>query len=180
MKELRKCRKAFIPLVVVIILIAVTNAWLGALTFTFMATEELTFTTYTWNMTNDQIEITVKNTGTSSLTISEIRVNDATNSSAGWTQTDTPPLDAGQSTTFTITGSAYFTGGYVSGTEYAFLVITAKDNQFGPYSTTAPVSAHFTLDIPETEPFPTWIVAAIVILASFGTGLYAFKIRKER
>ena len=142
--KLLKSKKALSPVVASIILIAVTvavsiavAAWMGALTFTFMATEEITFTGHTWLMTSDQIKITVKNTGTSALTISEVRVSDATNSSAGWT--GTTALGAGKSTTITITGLPYIVNtGFVSGTKYAFQVITTKGNRFGPYTTTAP------------------------------------------
>lgn len=142
--KILKSKKALSPVVASIILIAVTvavsiavAAWMGALTFTFMATEEITFTGHTWATDRSTIDITVKNTGTSALTISEVRVSDATNSSAGWT--GTTALGAGESTTLTITGSAYLdTTGFVSGTKYAFQVITTKGNRFGPYTTTAP------------------------------------------
>lgn len=141
--KILKSKKALSPVVASIILIAVTvavsiavAAWMGALTFTFMATEEITFTGHTWVMASDQIKITVKNTGTSALTISEVRVSDETNSTAGWT--GTTALGAGKSTTLTITGTPYLGSTFASGTKYAFQVITTKGNRFGPYTTTAP------------------------------------------
>src|SRR4030065_2167052 len=83
MKRLFKSKKALSPVVAAIILIAVTvavsiavAAWMGALTFTFMKTEELKVQSHTWATNRATISISVKNTGTGALTISEWRVND--------------------------------------------------------------------------------------------------------
>ncbi|MCW3985769.1 MAG: fibronectin type III domain-containing protein [Candidatus Bathyarchaeota archaeon] len=143
MKRFLKSRKALSPVVAAIILIAVTvavsiavAAWMGALTFTFMQTEELAFTGYTWDSSSTKywIRITVKNTGSSDMTISGVRVNDV--DADDWGYTPTYSLAAGNSVTFNVTRS----GGaeYTSGTKYEFTVITAKGNMFGPYIKTAP------------------------------------------
>lgn len=141
MKRLFKCRKALSPVVAAIILIAVTvavsiavAAWMGALTFSFMKTEELSFTGYTWDSISPYtwINITVKNTGSADMTISEVRVNDVAALDDGIT---TPySLAAGNTVTLTVTR----TGNYTSGVKYEFTVITAKGNTFGPYIKTAP------------------------------------------
>jgi flagellin-like protein len=141
MKKLLKSKKALSPVVAAIILIAVTvavsiavAAWMGALTFTFMKTEELAYISYTWDAASPPawIEITVKNTGSADMTISEVRINDVACADDGIT---TPhSLTAGNTVTLTVTR----TGGYTSGVKYEFTVISAKGNTFGPYIKIAP------------------------------------------
>ena len=145
MRKIFKSKKALSPVVAAIILIAVTvavsiavAAWMGALTFTFMKTEELKVLSHTWGTSNVNILLTVKNTGTGALTISDVRVNDATNSSSpGWTVASTT-LNAGNSATITVTAARYgYSSGFVSGTKYEFAVLTATGNKF-TYVATAP------------------------------------------
>ena len=71
MKKLWRNRKALSPVIAAIILIAVTvavsiavAAWMGALTFTFMGTEEVTIATLTWTTPDTGFTIKVDNTGT--------------------------------------------------------------------------------------------------------------------
>ncbi|MCK4933492.1 hypothetical protein KAS06_02365 [Candidatus Bathyarchaeota archaeon] len=84
MKRLLKSRKALSPVVAAIILIAVTvavsiavAAWMGALTFTFMKTEEIRLTDLTFTNSTGTlgIDVIVKNIGTSPVTISTAEVN---------------------------------------------------------------------------------------------------------
>ena len=144
MKKLFRSKKALSPVVAAIILIAVTvavsiavAAWMGALSFGFMGTEQLTFTGYEWASPGDTtvpwITITVKNTGSADLSIAEIRVDGTT---SGVTVDKSLPysLPKGQSVTFNIT----ITGGFTRGTAYEFTVLTSKGNLFGPYIKTAP------------------------------------------
>jgi flagellin-like protein len=137
MKRLWKSRKALSPVVAAIILIAVTvavsiavAAWMGALSFTFMATEELSFTGIEWgtatNGTMSSCTLTIKNTGTAKVTISKIKVNNVEE----WTGSES--LDAGADVDIDVSST------YTSGDKYAFLVVTSKNNQFGPYTATAP------------------------------------------
>jgi flagellin-like protein len=81
MRKLLKSKKALSPVVAAIILIAVTvavsiavAAWMGALTFTFMKTDQFNVVNVqflgTANTTNNYIVMTVQNIGTSSWTIS--------------------------------------------------------------------------------------------------------------
>ena len=141
MKRIWKGKKALSPVVAAIILIAVTvavsiavAAWMGALTFTFMATEELTFTGRTWDTTAaTYIDIKIKNSGTAALTIDKVEVNDEVLTTAEWNPAGAT-LDAGDEITIQITPTA----GFVSGTKYAFVFVTAKGNRFGPYSAIAP------------------------------------------
>jgi flagellin-like protein len=86
--KILKSRKALSPVVASIILIAVTvavsiavAAWMGALTFTFTAVEELQMPTSAdviFNGTtadNKYVYLTVKNTGTSKVSIVDVRIN---------------------------------------------------------------------------------------------------------
>ncbi len=81
MKRLLKNRKALSPVVAAIILIAVTvavsiavAAWMGALTFTFMQTEQMQITSMTYP-NNSTIRLAVKNTGTGKVTLAGGSVN---------------------------------------------------------------------------------------------------------
>ena len=136
MKRLFKCRKALSPVVAAIILIAVTvpvsiavAAWMGALTFTFMKTEELKILNHTWDTNRAYIDLLVKNTGTSPLTLSEARVNDVSKPS----NITSTALDAGASRVIRITPTSAFT----PGVKYEFALLTATGNKY-TYVATAP------------------------------------------
>ena len=85
--KLFKSRKALSPVVASIILIAVTvavsiavAAWMGALTFTFTAVEELQLptsaeVTFGVTETSKYVQLTVRNTGTSKVSIVDVRIN---------------------------------------------------------------------------------------------------------
>ena len=142
MRKLWKCRKALSPVVAAIILIAVTvavsiavAAWMGALTFTFMKTEELkviSINRSTWTTgTTGNATLSVKNSGTSDLTISSVRVND--NAADDWEVTDAADatLDPGEEVNIRVQYN------YVSGTKYEIAFYTASGNRY-PYTSTAP------------------------------------------
>lgn len=152
MRKLLKSRKALSPVVAAIILIAVTvavsiavAAWMGALTFTFMKTEELKITNHTWAVgataTSTNVTLTVRNSGTARLTISELRVNDAvvTAGAGGWevvTAGADEILEPGEQVDVRVYGSGV-SGGFVAGTRYEFAIITATGNKF-TYTAVAP------------------------------------------
>jgi hypothetical protein len=104
-------------------------------TFIFTNTEQITFTGYSWGSpgttTVPYMLITIKNTGASDLSVSEVRVDGVTANHNG---TFPYALAKGYSVALNITR----TGNYARGTQYSFMVITAKGNQFGPYTQTAP------------------------------------------
>ena len=151
MRKLFKSKKALSPVIATIILIAVTvavsiavAAWMGALTFGFMATEQVAFTGCTFSTANNinYANVTVKNTGTSTLTLNAIIVNNQGNGTI-----NSIKLTPGLSTTLRVNSASYGTkagmtadsgGYYVQGNNYAFTVVTTKNNQFGPYTATAP------------------------------------------
>jgi len=143
MRKLFKSRKALSPVVAAIILIAVTvavsiavAAWMGALTFTFMATEQITYTNYQWDNTGtiEWFYFTVKNTGSSDLSISSVRIDSVAAASVNPSLSTPYLLTKGSSVSFNVTR----TGNFASGVSYEFTVLTAKGNTFGPYTKTAP------------------------------------------
>jgi flagellin-like protein len=136
MKRLLKSRKALSPVVAAIILIAVTvavsiavAAWMGALTFTFMKTEELKITSMTFQTGNATIYVT--NTGADSLTISSVTIDDAPAGTPTWGGSITGgTLAKGASGTITVSHS------WSSGSKYTYAVLTTQGNKY-TYTTTA-------------------------------------------
>jgi flagellin-like protein len=138
MKILRS-RKALSPVVASIILIAVTvavsiavAAWMGALTFTFMATEQIQITNIQFGGTSTKwIALTVNNTGTSAVTINEAWVL-----TTKMTNTDLDPtlpksIEANKGIILTMNYT------WNSGSNYACKLLSSKGNQFS-YSAYAP------------------------------------------
>ena len=139
MRKLWKCRKALSPVVAAIILIAVTvavsiavAAWMGALTFTFMKTEELKTINILWGANNANAVLTMKNTGTATFTVNQVKVNDGAALGNGLS-TFAVTMNPGDQTTITVTR----TGNFTSGTKYEFAFYTATGNRY-PYTATAP------------------------------------------
>jgi flagellin-like protein len=138
MKKLWKCRKALSPVVAAIILIAVTvavsiavAAWMGALTFTFMKTEELKiidmdFQGISGNATNT-IVLTIKNTGTGSVTVDQVKVNGVTKTFSGTTS-----YDPGDQSTLTINSV-----GWSTGNKYKVILISSTGTPVASYEETA-------------------------------------------
>ena len=133
MKKLFRSKKALSPVVAAIILIAVTvavsiavAAWMGALTFGFMGTEELEITKIEWHWASDPSQryfvITVNNTGTKDVTITQVKVNYVTTNVNA--QGLPLGLKAGLGTTITV----YYP--YINGTKYDVSVVTQNGNMF--------------------------------------------------
>jgi len=128
MKKLLGNRKALSPVVAAIILIAVTvavsiavAAWMGALTFTFMKTEELKILSVSFDDPRG-VTIVVQNTGTAKATIVELKMN-ATQKLT----TDPLPLDLEAGAKATIKWETF---PYVTGTTYDIEILTATGNKF--------------------------------------------------
>ena len=135
MKKLWRSRKALSPVIAAIILIAVTvavsiavAAWMGALTFTWMGTEELTIATLTWTP-NTAFTIKVDNTGTRDLTITQIQVNYGT---TGVTQPTNLPLQLAAAGTTTFTDVLF---AYTNGTSYDISIVTSSGYKFTDHFT---------------------------------------------
>jgi hypothetical protein len=104
-------------------------AWMGTLTFTFMGTEELNIIGLTWGVNNEYADFLVRNTGSSSLTIIGVEVNDAP-------ATMFPAsvlLSSGTETSVRVSIST----GFLSGVKYEFAFHTSSGNRF-TYIATAP------------------------------------------
>ncbi len=133
LRKIRKNAKALSPVVASIILIAVTVAvsiavaiWMGALSTGFMQTETVQLGTPAFDSTNNRITISVRNTGTTALSISEAQVNGAT---AATNQTLPLSIPANTAYGFNVTQT-----GLTSGNNYQIKFITSKNN---PFMTTA-------------------------------------------
>jgi flagellin-like protein len=135
MKKFRS-RKALSPVVASIILIAVTvavsiavAAWMGALTFNFMATEQVKITNLQFGSAQTMVNVTIQNTGTSPVTVTEIHLNNGPNLlGAQFTI-----IANGLNTTSLTSASNLWT----YGAQYEIEAKTSKGNQF-TYTGTAP------------------------------------------
>jgi len=138
--KIKRSRKALSPVVASIILIAVTvavsiavAAWMGALTFNFMATEQGQITFMSFDSKNNIIAVTFNNTGTAKITINTVYVNGVQNSV--WTcfvggVATTPAVVAGNSgAQFNITSTV------VSGAQYEIKLISAAGHTFSSVGT---------------------------------------------
>jgi flagellin-like protein len=144
MKTLRKIRKnvkALSPVVASIILIAVTvavsiavAAWMGALTVGFMGSSSVTINSVAFTTgTPNSITLTMKNTGTKSVTIESIRINNnAVTDTITWTGTNST-IVAGE------TGkTAAFNYAWVAGNPYKIDLYDSSGQVVGSYQATAP------------------------------------------
>jgi len=142
MKILRS-KKALSPVVASIILIAVTvavsiavAAWMGALTFTFMGTEQLQITNlgFAGGTNKDIIYVTVNNTGTSPITINEAWVNNVKQTSVVINGTSNALPQAASANSGLVLKITYT---WTIGNNYQIKILTSKGNQFY-YSAIAP------------------------------------------
>jgi flagellin-like protein len=136
--KLSKCKKALSPVVASIILIAVTvavsiavAAWMGALSIGFMSSSSITVTDVDFWDTTDytNVTLTVKNTGTKTVTVVTVKVNGITASING-----TISLQAGD-----IKGiEVKITNGWTPGNPYKFDLYDGSAQLVGSYQATAP------------------------------------------
>ena len=124
MGKFLKNRKALSPVVASIILIAVSVAvsiavasWMGALSFNFMETEELKILGVEFPAA-DQIDITVRNTGTTSVMLTDAKVGEDISDI-----TDTS-LNPGDVQTISVTYN------WSDGTAYNVAVVTSSGSEF--------------------------------------------------
>ena len=140
--KILKSKKALSPVIAAIILIAVTvavsiavAAWMGALTFTFMATEQLQITNveFLGNTTaTKHINVTLQNTSTSPITVTEIHISGGASSSGDLLSSDeTIPANSQEEVSVSYSWTA--------GSNYQIRVVTSKGNRFY-YSAVAPTS----------------------------------------
>jgi flagellin-like protein len=144
MKKLLKNKKALSPVVAAIILIAVTvavsiavAAWMGSLTIGFMETTELTITDMVFDSTTaETITLSITNSGTSSATISGIRVNGETIALTGTgagTATGTVTYAAGASASDLVISLT----DVVAGNKYSVSLFANDGTMIGSYTGTS-------------------------------------------
>jgi len=134
MRKLLKSKKALSPVVAAIILIAVTvavsiavAAWMGSLTIGFMETSELTVNDMEFvTGTPNTITLDLTNTGTSSVTISMVKVNGETASFSG-----TATLAPAGTTTLTVSEA------WVAGNKYSINMFATDGTLIGSHTATA-------------------------------------------
>ncbi|MCJ7722074.1 hypothetical protein MUO98_06695 [Candidatus Bathyarchaeota archaeon] len=142
MRKLLKSKKALSPVVAAIILIAVTvavsiavAAWMGSMTFGFMATEQITITSMTFtdnaSPANDTILVAVLNTGTTDVIITSV-VTVTGNGMTAASSTMQKAVTAGNADSFTVQLSAQLT----AGSPYNVELLSTKGNKF-TYTATA-------------------------------------------
>jgi hypothetical protein len=105
------------------------------------STEQITYTSYTWTTAggkDTKVTLTVENTGSGTLTVANVEVDGVT--AVNYSLTLTTGGASGTTLTLAKGASAkiVITQTFTSGVEYNFMVITAKGNQFGPYTLCAP------------------------------------------
>jgi len=141
--KILKSKKALSPVVASIILIAVTvavsiavAAWMGALTFTFMGTEEIKITNMSFGSaaSNSWISVTINNTGTSPVTINEAWINNVKHTDFALGSVLPKNIGANSGTVLNMT-SVSVANGY----NYQVKLVSSKGNQFY-YSAVAPTS----------------------------------------
>jgi len=139
MKKLLKSKKALSPVVAAIILIAVTvavsiavAAWMGSLTLGFMENSELTITDIDFTLGDaltGRIIVYATNSGTSSYTVTRIRVNGE--NADTWSSGTSDTIAPGTSETFTITQAV------TVGLKYAVTLYKIDGTMVGAYTATA-------------------------------------------
>jgi len=140
LRKIRKNAKALSPVVASIILIAVTvavsiavAAWMGALTVGFMGSSSITVTNMQFTgaaangATGTTITLSLKNTGTKSVTIAQAKVNNDVATITAET------LDSGASQ-----ASFVVTYGWALGNPYKVDLYDSSGQVVGSYQATAP------------------------------------------
>jgi flagellin-like protein len=140
-RKFRKNAKALSPVVASIILIAVTvavsiavAAWMGALTVGFMGSSSITVTNVSFQ-SGTTIVLTMKNTGTKTVTIGQVKINDVAVANPTWSGTPTANATIA---TGEIGKTVSLSNAYVSGNPYKFDLVDASGQAVGSYQATAP------------------------------------------
>jgi flagellin-like protein len=150
--RLRKAKKALSPVVASIILIAVVVAvslavatWMGSLAFNFMKVDEIGVTSYSWASDVSYVNLTVKNLGTSKITLSDVKVNDAPASDVSIVSGEAT-LEAGEAAILKVTES------FTSSNKYEFTIVTTSSTKIVYVAT-----AHSSTSSPENWYNPSWL-----------------------
>jgi flagellin-like protein len=125
-----KNNRALSPVIASIILIAVVVAvsiaaasWMGSMSFNFMEVDELAFTGHLWASDNSYADLSIRNLGTSSVTVTVIEVNDVIAGDVS-VVSGSSKIDAGETSVFRVTQS------FTAPRRYEFTVITSSGTKF--------------------------------------------------
>ncbi|MFQ6136759.1 MAG: hypothetical protein ACE5PM_06230 [Candidatus Hydrothermarchaeales archaeon] len=134
-------RTGISPVIAAIILVAVSVAlaigvavWMGALTFTFMQTEQLHILSVSYNSSSKLLTINAKNTGTDPITISSMSLEPGFGDVPGGNLTNAGGGDV-TSWTYKVTGGMEFQIvvqdlTLTSGNPYEIRILTARGHRF--------------------------------------------------
>jgi hypothetical protein len=121
--------KALSPVVASIILVAVVVAvsiavaiWMGSISTGFMEVDEVAVTSYSWASDMTYVDLTVKNLGTSKITLDSVEVNDAPASDVSIVSGEAI-LEAGETAIVRVTDS------FTASRKYEFTVVTASSTK---------------------------------------------------
>jgi flagellin-like protein len=147
LKKLKKDEKAISPVVATVIIVAVAIAvaiavayWVTGLVPAFTRYEELKIQSTYIDTTLDACNITIRNTGSSDATITEVLLNARLElvDGSGWSIVEgTATLIPGESATIEVLGVQYPAGAYQAGVIYDFQVHTSGGGSY-PSSARAP------------------------------------------
>ncbi len=139
-RKIKHNAKALSPVVASIILIAVTvavsvavAAWMGGMTLGFMNTEQLKITNVGFNAA-DEVDITLQNTGSSPVTITDIYIQGGAPVAVTYPSTS-PQIGPKLAANEAVTATATFT--WTNGATYLVKVVTSAGNSF-TYQASAP------------------------------------------
>jgi flagellin-like protein len=127
-KLLRRLKnsKALSPVIAAIILIAVVvavsiavAAWMGSISFSFMKVDELTVSSHTWSVSGNYVDLILRNSGTSKITITDVKVN-------GESATDVAFISGNSTLSAGDTSIVRVTQSFNPATKYEFTVTTAS------------------------------------------------------
>jgi len=122
-----RSKTALSPVIAGIILIAVTVAvaiaatsWMGSISLSFMKVDELTVSSHTWALDNTYIDLTLKNLGTTTITISDVKLNGGLAISVTFPFSENATIGTGDTLTVRVTYN------FVSSMRYEFTVMTTS------------------------------------------------------
>ncbi len=148
LKYIQKNIRALSPVVASIILIAVTvavsvavAAWMGGMTISFMGTSSATitnvqFTDTVGDGTGEKIIVMeLKNTGTKTITIAAVKVNNQLVAESSWSSVNGTSVNAGDGLELTISDTL---GAWVNGNTYKIDLFDANNQVVGSTQQNAP------------------------------------------
>jgi len=115
---------ASIILIAVVIAVSIAaTTWMGSISFNFMEVDDLRITNHSWPSDISYVDLTLKNLGTSSVTISEVEVNDVTASDVSIVSGEAT-LSAGETAILRITQS------FTPSRRYEFTLVSSSATKF--------------------------------------------------